>query len=153
MRCLTVSNGAFGGLLLLIAAALFVREQIFLQNAERTTGTVTSLDRQLSGDGHVYCPVIQFKTADGEVSSFTEEVCSDPASFAVGDTQELYYDPRNPKRVQMDNFWAKYTAEFALSAIGLPFLLFALYSSIVDRKPKNTPKPGVGGQRPPNRMG
>jgi len=84
MRCLSVVFGAIGGILLLIAASLHIREQNFLMHAERTLGTVVSLDRRLSEDGHTYCPVFKFNTQGGGTASYTANVCADPPSYQVG---------------------------------------------------------------------
>ena len=134
MKCLSVIAGGLAAILWIIAGFLYLGEANFLRHAELTTATVTTVKRQLSVDeGHSFCPVFEFTTRDGQSESYLSNVCTSPASYKVGDQEQLYYDPQNPQHVQMKNFWSEYTAVFVLGVVGAPFFLLAMYALISDR--------------------
>jgi len=129
-----------GGLLLAIAAFVFFREQAFLGRAQTVTGTVSDFDVSNSEDSNSYCPVIDFRTRNGESVEYHANVCSAPPAFDIGDKVEVVYDPEDIRHVQMNGFWSKYVGPVVLAAIGLPFFLWGARGMAPAKPKSSTPK-------------
>ncbi len=98
-----------GVLLLGLGGYLFVKERLFLQNAEQTTAVVTGNERYTYesndyGTQHYYCSEFQFQTREGQRISFKESddsntICGSldfPPDFQEGEQVAAYYDPQDP---------------------------------------------------------
>ncbi len=129
---------------------LTVQEMLYLNRAVQVTGTVTDLsistsyqDQQYWTD---YCPVVDFRTQDGRQVEFTSDVCQDPPEYKVGQKVSLYYDTRDPKNVQFNNFIEKYSAPVSAAVAGAVVLLIALIIFWVRLLRKNRPAPANAGR-------
>jgi hypothetical protein len=120
--------GGVGAILLAIDAFWIVTEQNFLHRAATVTGTVVDMDMSDSS----YCPKIDFTAPDGTKVLFFGNMCSSPPAYNIGDHVQLLMGPKNPKNVQMKNFWGEYTGPLILMAVGLPFLLAAVWISFAN---------------------
>jgi uncharacterized membrane-anchored protein YitT (DUF2179 family) len=92
----------FGLLMVGIAAIIYMSGVSFRNRAELTTGTVTGFSTVIHNS----------------------HVCNSPPAHQVGDQVEIYYDPENPGKAQVKNFWSQYLVVSILGCIGLPFVLF-----------------------------
>ncbi len=139
---------AIGVICLGAAAYFYVQEARFLQRAEHLTGTVTDLsistsyqDQQTWTD---YCPVVDFRTREGKNVEYTDDVCSNPPDYAVGQKVAIFYDPGDPKATQMqEKNGANFAASLFLIIIGVIFIAIGLGIYWADllkkRKPAATP--------------
>jgi hypothetical protein len=65
------------------------------------TPVVPASDSALTG--FVYRPTVVFTTADGTQVRATSRTGTNPRPGKVGDVVTVYYDPRNPQRVQVSS--------------------------------------------------
>ncbi|WP_187808397.1 DUF3592 domain-containing protein [Aquipseudomonas alcaligenes] len=87
-------------------------------NMLATTGTVTDI----AGG----CPTIEFSTGNGEPVSFRGGVCSNPPSFAIGESVAVLYEAANPSHAQLDSFMENWFVSLILGGIGALFTLLGL---------------------------
>jgi hypothetical protein len=95
--------------------------QQFLQSSLKSKGTVTSLDLRHSSDSSSYHPVVQFRTLKNQIINFTSSVGSNPASYQVGETVEVNYDPTNPNSAKINDFSSNWLTVLILSVMGTVF--------------------------------
>lgn len=84
-----------GVLMLVLGIFFYFSANQFRANAEKATGTVVDF----TAVGENTCPVVRFTTADGQSVDAVADVCS----AQMGDSVELFYDPDQPDRIQVDN--------------------------------------------------
>ena len=93
------------GIAMLIGGIFVYRSnQQFLQSSLKSTGTITGLDLKHSSDSSSYYPVVQFRTLENQIINFTSSVGSNPASYQVGETVEVNYNPTNPTSAKINDF-------------------------------------------------
>ena len=82
------------------AGALYawLRSDALISNGVRTEGRVARLLYQGSSAN----AVIEYETEWGETLTYVSEVSSSPPAYDVGETVALWYDPKDPGRVQLD---------------------------------------------------
>ena len=120
---------ALGVVLLVGGAIAFVHTERFVSGSERATGTVIDLSSRTDSDGDVmYHPVVRFTTAEGRTVQFVSGTGSSPASQSEGDSVEVLYDPDDPQDAKLSGFFDLWLWPFALSALGVAFLVFGLFA-------------------------
>jgi hypothetical protein len=130
VRWLPYAFLAGGVVLLIVGAALLVRQVQFVTAAERATGTVVAVSRETDSDGEVtFYPVVRFTTAHGKEIEFKSSTGSKPASHSTGDRVEVLYDPDDPSDAQLSGFldlWLGPGVLLLLGAcfVGVPLALF-----------------------------
>ncbi len=124
MRTLVVLPRLFaavGVVLLVIATWVHARERAFVRAAERATGTVTELHRDVDADGTTYFPVVSFRTRAGDSVTFRSSAGSNPPSYEVGERVEVLYDPADPQRAKTSGFFALHIGAFVFTLLGTIF--------------------------------
>ncbi len=91
--------------------------QQFLQSSQKSTGIVTDL---ILGDS-VYYPVLQFRTLANKTIDFKSSVGSNPPSYRVGDTVEIYYNPTDPYSAKISDFWSNWFGVIITGFLGTIF--------------------------------
>jgi hypothetical protein len=72
--------------------------------------------------GFIYRPTVVFTTADGHEVTATSTTGTNPRPGKVGDGVTVYYDPRNPERVQVSSTRrVRSCVETAFIVLGAPF--------------------------------
>ncbi len=85
----------------------------FRRGAEQAQGTVTEVKAVASTGGPSaglvggttgphYRPVVAFTTPDGREIEAESRFASNPAPARVGDPVRVFYDPKDPMRIQLD---------------------------------------------------
>ena len=134
-----------GCLALLLSLAVagygFYAHQTEMTKRERrpvATGTVVDLASRIGRSGHLYHPVVEFRTPDGETVKFESEFGSMPASQKVGNTVSVRYNPANPSDAGVDSGLTKWTTlgiagllAAIILCLGLAFLGTGLFSYMV----------------------
>ncbi len=111
-----------GLLLLSIAAYLFFQEKEFIAHAQTSTGKVTALRRNVDSKGGVtYYPEVSYTTPDGKVHVFDSNYGSNPASYAVGEEVEIYYQPGKPAEAEIKGFMSQWLAVMITGFLGTIF--------------------------------
>jgi len=100
--------------------------QQFLQSSLKSTGTVTGLDLKHSSDSSSYYPVVQFRTLENQVINFKSSVGSNPASYQVGETVEVNYNPTNPNSAKINDFTSNWLTVLILGLMGSVFSFLGL---------------------------
>lgn len=95
----------------------------FRSNAQAVEGTVVAEILTPYSDGNSYCPVISYTTRNGQRLEHHSNICSWPAAYEVGDKVRIYYDPINPTRVQLNNFFGTWFFPSLFGFLGLVFSL------------------------------
>jgi hypothetical protein len=89
------------GILTAVALFLIWRSVRFHRRAVDTTGTVVSYVTSSGSEGGItYQPVIDFRTADGQVVRFTDRMGSNPPRYEVGMIIPVKYDPKKPTKAK-----------------------------------------------------
>ncbi len=122
---------AIGAIFLALAAYFFSQERAFLQRAEQLTGTVTdnSASTSYQNEHYItdYCPVVDFRTQEGQNVEYTSDACQDPPDYEVGQKVTIYYDPKDPNATQMpDKYGGQYAGVFIPGIMGIVLLLIGL---------------------------
>ena len=69
-----------------------------------------------------YVPVIRVTTPAGLTVASRTRAATGGATFRVGQTVRVFYDPDDPKDLRIDDFWARWTlAIFAALAAAVLF--------------------------------
>ncbi|WP_346086341.1 DUF3592 domain-containing protein [Sphingobacterium ginsenosidimutans] len=114
------------GLVLLFFAFLTFRNVLlFLKKAEKTTATVIRL-RIIESDGEVYSPIFRFRTWDENEYEYELAEASNPASWSVGETETIIYDPADPTKAQLYTYFRVFAWPLILLSIALPLLVVGL---------------------------
>jgi hypothetical protein len=94
------------------------------------SGVVVTLQKQIlnPGTSGVYCPIIEFTTASGEIVRFESSYGTMPASHKVGQTVNVLYDPKNPNSAEIDSSISNWFASGCLMILALGAFLFSAMS-------------------------
>jgi hypothetical protein len=113
-----------GVLMLVLGIFFYFNANQFRSNAEKATGIVVDF----TAVGENTCPVVHFTTSDGQSVDAVADVCS----AQMGDSVDIYYDPDQPDRIQVDNP----TQSLYIPAFLVVFGLYALAqgSGLLGRK-------------------
>lgn len=116
-----------GVLMLVLGIFFYFNANQFRANAEKATGTVVDF----TAVGENTCPVVRFTTSSGQSVDAVADVCS----AQMGDSLELFYDPNQPDRIQVDNP----TQSLYIPAFLVMFGLYGLLqgAGILGRKDEN----------------
>lgn len=117
---------------------LYQNKQTFLEKAITVKGTVTELLPSRSDNSTTYKPVVSFTTKDGKQIQYTSSVSSNPPSYEVGETVEIFYDPADPHDANINGFASLWLAPLILGFIGTIFFLigfsFFLFGKLKQKK-------------------
>jgi hypothetical protein len=64
-------------------------------------------------------PVVQFRTGEGEIITFTHPVASKPPAYRTGQVVSVRYQPSRPHEAQINSFWSLWLASLVLLFFGL----------------------------------
>src|SRR5688500_17574052 len=88
---------AVGAVSAIVAILLYLRTRRFLASAVSVPGVVTAMVESAGSEGGtVYRPVVQFTTVEGQTTTFTEMVGTNPPKHVPGSTVKVMYPPGNP---------------------------------------------------------
>lgn len=111
-----------GGLAMVLTGIWYVAEAVtFLEETERTDGTVIALERKKNAKGFDQDhPVVRFTSPEtSETVEFKSRFGIWPSPFAVSDRVEVAYDPSNLQRARINSFWTIWFLPLLLVAFGL----------------------------------
>lgn len=128
---------AIGAALAVIAALMVINQRAFIKSAKQTQAQVLELIPQYDeDDGSVtYAPRIRYTVNEKEYLH-TSGFSSNPPSFSVGETINVYYDPQDPETVKINGALPLYLGSFVVGGIGAVFLLIGIIPTIVYTKRK-----------------
>lgn len=103
---------AVGSCFLLVAIGFAAYEIFFLTHSSKAQGTVianvethTAADPQTGSPAQTdYCPRFGYQSADGATHTATDDMCSNPPSFSIGEQVRVNYANWNHDHAQIDSF-------------------------------------------------
>ncbi|QKK01967.1 MAG: DUF3592 domain-containing protein [Pseudomonadota bacterium] len=109
-----------------------VNHSAFKARALATKGTVVEVvsDYNSTSDGssYTYHPVVEFETAAGKRTEFTDRSGSSPPAYSGGEQVAVLYDPDNPRKAQIDRGWLDRLPMLGLMAVGILVLLQSMWT-------------------------
>jgi hypothetical protein len=111
------------GLAMLIPSYIVIRRRLqFLQTATAAASGVVVENIWTTGatrqDG-CYCPRIRFQTTDGHEIDFVSDSGNNPASYSVGESVSLLYDPQHPEKASINSFTSLWLLPILLGILGV----------------------------------
>jgi len=91
-------------------------------------GVVVGVRRQVfkAGSSGVYCPTVDFRLPSGEIVRFESSFGTMPASHSVGQVVKVVYDPRDPRKAEVDSVVANWLEPGCLLAFAAGGIFFSL---------------------------
>ncbi len=108
----------------------------WITHSESATGTVLQLNQRTGSDGTTtYTPVVHFQPASGPAITFTADLASDPAPFAVGDKVPILYVPLDPWDAKINSFLYLWFTQFFLAFPRIAGILASLAFWVIFLRP------------------
>jgi hypothetical protein len=101
----------------------------FRIQADEVTGTVIDLRLSASSDGDSYCPVVQYRTRNGQTLTHYSNICSWPAAYERGQQVTMHVDHIDPELVQMDDFFGIWFLPLFLGFMGAVFSAVGFFTT------------------------
>lgn len=111
--------------MVMLGAALFMgyRSWRFTVNGVQVIGTVVENEAFDGADGVSYTPVVEYEV-NGQTYRISGDNSSSPPAYRVGQQVRVRYDPADPQRGQIDNWYEKWLGPVGLGcAAGLMALI------------------------------
>jgi hypothetical protein len=95
-----IAGGCFIGCLVAV-----IRQYQNRKGSLSTSGEVVGLEKRIfnPGSAGVYCPTVEFTTANGAMVRFESSFGTMPASNKVGDHVKVFYRPEKPDAAEIDS--------------------------------------------------
>ena len=106
--------GLLGG-----AVWAYFSQQRKMEGRVAAVGTVVELASQVTDNGHIICPVVEFAAPSGEKIRFTSDFGSLPARHQVGQSVNLRYDPTDPQKAEIDSAMSLWLVPLILVFMGV----------------------------------
>jgi hypothetical protein len=122
------------GVAVLIAGAVAaVKQSRQSASGMAATGTVVDLVKRVfnPGSGGVYCPVVEFTTATGQVVRFESEFGTMPATHQVGQSIAVRYEPADPQKADVDSATSRWLVPGCMIGMGVMFLGMGLVFVVI----------------------
>jgi hypothetical protein len=97
------------------------------------TGTVVELTKRFfrPGSAGVYCPIVEFTTAEGQAVRFESASGTMPASHQVGQSIAVRYAPADPQQAEVDSTFARWLVPGIAIGIGAVFLILGAFFLLI----------------------
>ena len=124
------------------AAVMALKQARRFEHCVAATGTVVDLVKRFftPGSGGVYCPVVEFTTAEGQAVRFESANGTMPASHQLGQPIAVRYDPADPQRAEVDSTSARWLVPGIIIGIGAVFLLMGVFFVAIGLLLLNAPR-------------
>jgi predicted outer membrane repeat protein len=113
------------------AIVTYVKQRQKFAERASTTGVVLSLEMRSNtasqNGGVIYCPLVEFKTNQGETIQFESEFGTLPASHQVGQTVKVSFNPLDPQKAEIDSTMNRTINSLVLAFMGLILLCIGLF--------------------------
>ena len=117
--------------IVIASVASFLKRRRQVANSLSSDGLVTAFATEMGRRGHLYYPLVQFKTTSGEVISFQSSVGASRAGYSIGQQVKVLYDGRNPQEAEIDALTSLWLVPGCTLAMGLAFTVGGLFLSLV----------------------
>lgn len=116
---------ALGLAFALIALVLWLLRRNWVARAGRAQGEVIDVVKRAPRATN-YVPVVRFRTAAGQETTFRGFVGSRPPAHRTGDIVKVLYDPANPARATVDSVMVVWLLPIIFAANAVPWLIAAV---------------------------
>jgi hypothetical protein len=117
------------------AVVTYVKQRQKFAERASTTGVVLSLEMRSNtasqNGGVMYCPVVEFKTIQGEMIQFQSEFGTMPAGHQVGQTVKVSYNPLDPQKAEIDSTINRTINSLVFGFMGLILLCMGLFFLVI----------------------
>jgi hypothetical protein len=123
-------------IILLVAALVVCGFDVhFVRTAQRTTGTITSMESRIDSDNEEhFFPNFTFKTKDGSTAVVNSNIGSDPPSFEVGDSVPVLYPIGNPAAARIATTFQTFGMAIILGIVGTAFVFLGFIARWLRRR-------------------
>lgn len=117
---------------------LVLAQKYTAQEGVSAEGRVVEMHSDYSADSdgggsYVYYPVVEFKDVNNQAVIFRDRIGSNPASYRIGETVGVLYDPQNPGRAFIDQDSASLLPAALLLGAGILTLWFGVNGVLAAR--------------------
>lgn len=107
------------GMLWVYTAWLIYSRRRLVRKGTRTTGVITAVNRDDTGDSTTYVPEFRFQDADGKACTVRSKIgAGRPHTFTVGQTVNVIFMPDHPESsASIDNLVQLYAAPVVMAAV------------------------------------
>ena len=117
----------FAGCCFLASAfQIYLRRRRFLAGSEAAAGTVVEVLVRGVGRNAVTVPVFEFRTAEGVAQRAESLMGTGFQSFEIGEAVAVRYDPRDPRRAEVDSFAVLWGLALLRTGFAVLFLIMGL---------------------------
>jgi hypothetical protein len=116
-----IAFGGVGGLLLCIAAIMYYYDQHAMNSYRKTEGVVINFRY----DEGAASPVVRYNW-EGTDMTYYSSTYSNPPSFDLNETVELYVNPTDPEEAVINSFSERFLGMLIVGGLGAFFLGFIL---------------------------
>ncbi len=96
----------------------------FVQKAEKTTAKVVDYEvTKTNKGGTQYRPIFTFKTFGKEEIKYRHIYHVSKEYWKVGDEQSIAYDPTNPQKARLLNYFGLFTPSIYLASFAFPLMV------------------------------
>jgi hypothetical protein len=106
--------------MIIFAASLAVETWQFLADARTSPGRVISLEQSASGRTSIYYPIVQFRTAEGQMVTFRSSLAN---VAALRQAVPVLYLPTSPRDARIDSYKSLWFWPTLLAGLAVVFLL------------------------------
>jgi hypothetical protein len=110
----------------------YINTRKFLSDCIRANGEVIDLVRSVDGSSGgdrfiSYAPVFKFTDENGQSHKVTSEESSSPASFSIGQSVVVLYEPGKPMQARINTFMEIWGGPIIFGLVGTAFILFGYF--------------------------
>ena len=115
--------------LLIIATGIptIVQTLDHFQNSNYAPGVVVKQAEETFHNSEYSIPIVEFKTASGQVVQVESNHEYSPAKYLNGDQVEVFYDPKDPTHADINDPFEVWSGALAVPLFGLIFILIGIF--------------------------
>jgi Protein of unknown function (DUF3592) len=103
----------------------FIKTTEFKKKAIPTSGRIIDLATRATKAG--YAPIIQFQNQKGNQFTYTSYDFRKAGFYKKGDSIDILYDPENPNKVMLNNYFSIWISGYMMLGIGILGILLGIH--------------------------
>lgn len=111
----------------------------FLKTAATAPGVVVEMVASRGSKSTTYAPVYTFTDGQGVPHKIRSSSSSNPPSYSVGETVQVFYDPQNPESALLDGWFELWGGATIIGGMGSIFFAIGLLVALIPKKPPVAP--------------
>lgn len=119
-KWIALGFGIVGLIFLVSTVFAYINTRSFIDRSVVASGTIVDVSAEWNDDHErVYYPIVDFKTAEGEMFSFKANVGSGSPGDQIGQIVSVRYDPADPENAALNSWLGLWFAVFFVAVLGL----------------------------------